>query len=423
MAHKMAHNTDTDCDLLIAGAGAAGLTMALAAAQKGWRVSLIDPGPLTHPTKAKQSATRGDARTTAIMASGVRMLDKLGVWESLEPISAPLRYLELVDDSTGKALKQRFDAREIGQEWFAQNIPNNALKHALRGALAAFANVTLMPKDQVIAISDRDDHLQITTQASRVSARLLIAADGHRSACRDMLKLPISESVPRETALVFNTDHRGNHEGISYEFHGPLGLSIAGMKADTAQVTTIPLPGHRSAINVVGGADAMTALASLSGDELSAAVTKATRDKLGTITQAEAPKAYPIRPFRARRLAASRAVLIGEAAHALPPIGAQGLNTTLADIGVLIDLMGDAGHDDPGRGDVTQQYNRSRQADIIARSNATGLLSDMVHRGNPVVDHLRRVGLQAIGRIAPLRRQLMMRGMAPLGKVPSLMAK
>ena len=423
----MGHTPDTDCDLLIAGAGAAGLTMALAAAQKGWRVGLIDPGPLTQPAQAKPATAQGDARTTAVMASGVRMLNKLGVWEALAPLSAPLSYLELVDDSTGSALHQRFDASEIGQDWFAQNIPNEALKNALRGALAAFVNVTLMPENRVMAISDRDDHLQLESQQGRVSARLLIAADGHRSACRDMLKLPVSQSTARETALVFNTDHEGNHAGISYEFHGPLGLPpslpVTGMKAQTAQVTTIPLPGHRSAINVVGHAAAMTALAGLDGKALQAAVTEATRGKLGSITNAEAPIAYPIRPFRARRLSASRAVLIGEAAHALPPIGAQGLNTTLADIGVLIDLMGAPPADDPGRDEVTRQYNRARQADIIARSNATGLLSDMVHRGNPVVDHLRRAGLQAVGRIAPLRRQLMARGMAPLGKVPSLMAK
>ena len=408
-----------DFDLLIAGAGAAGLTMAVAAAQAGWRIAVIDPGPLETKATTKPATSDGDARTTAVMASGVRMLTRLGIWGQLEPISAPLRYLELVDDSVGKPVNQRFDAGEIGQAWFAQNIPNEELKASLRQALGKLDGVSLMPQNRVTAISDRDQHLLVDTENGRITTRLLVAADGHRSACRDLLRLPINQSTPRETALVFNTDHTISHEGISYEFHGPLN----GDGKTTAQVTTIPLPGNRSAINVVGQDQAMKALAALNGDALAKAVGEATRHKLGEITQAESPKAYPIKPFRARRLSTKRAVLIGEAAHALPPIGAQGLNTTLADIGVLVDLLGDAEQDDPGRTEVTERYHRARQADIIARSNATGLLSDMVHRGNPIVDRLRRVGLQAIGGLAPVRRQLMARGMAPMGKTPSLMAE
>ncbi|MEM6903380.1 MAG: UbiH/UbiF family hydroxylase, partial [Pseudomonadota bacterium] len=114
-------------DLFIAGGGAAGLITALAASQAGWSVMLVDPGPLT----AERVNVTKDARTTAIMASGILMLDHLGIWPTLEPISAPLRYLELVDDSTSSAIEQRFDATEIGQNWFAQNVPNEALKSAL----------------------------------------------------------------------------------------------------------------------------------------------------------------------------------------------------------------------------------------------------------------------------------------------------
>jgi 2-octaprenyl-6-methoxyphenol hydroxylase len=409
-------NATDQFDILIAGAGAAGLTMAVAAADAGWRVGLIDPGPLTPKPIAKRNP---DARTTAVMASGIRMLNRLQIWPILEPISAPLRYLELIDDSTGKQLRQRFDAREIGQEWFAQNIPNEALKSALLARLLRFETVTLLPQDKAQSISNRDNHLVIDSDHGRLQTRLLVAADGHRSPCRTMLRLGISASDQRETALVFNTGHTLDHQGISYEFHGPIDLDRTG----TAQVTTIPLPGMRSAINLVGDTRTMDAFMALDASDRQTVVQAATRGVLGEITAAEHPKAYPIRPFRARGLSSDRAVLIGEAAHALPPIGAQGLNTTLADIAVLIDLLGDATTEDPGRKSVTDGYNRNRRTDIIARSNATGILSNMVHRGNPVVDRLRRLGLQAIGSMGPLRRQLMTRGMAPLGKTPSLMAE
>ena len=370
-------------DILIAGAGAAGLTMALAAAQAGWRVAIIDPGPLSPPqspppspsasgdqatSKAQATTNPADARTTAVMASGIRMLDRLGVWPDLEPISAPLRYLELIDDSTGHPLNQRFDAGEIDQAWFAQNIPNDVLKNTLRSRLQDQDQdrITLIPNNRVTAISDRDSHLVIETETGRVEARLLVAADGRGSACRDLLRLPVAHSAAKETALVFNTTHHDSHGGVSFEFHGPLGVAEPdhseqeakqtrrrNQSHTTAQVTTIPLPGHRSAINIVGDAGAMARIADLTGAALTDAVTAATRHKLGAITAAEKPKAYPIKPFRARRLATDRAVLIGEAAHALAPIGAQGLNTTLADIAVLTDLLGEPMRDDPGRAAVT----------------------------------------------------------------------
>ena len=405
----------TDHDLLIAGAGAAGLTMAVAAVDAGWRVALIDPGPMT---AKPHEHSAGDARTTAIMASGIRMLERLGVWDGLAGISAPLRLLELVDDSVRPPMRQRFDASEIGQDWFAQNIPNDALKGALLARLAGSDKITMLPGNKVLSISNRGDHMLVATETGRLTTRLLVAADGHKSPCRQMLRLSVSARTPRETALVFNTDHSLDHDGVSYEFHGPLTGN-----GKTAQVTTIPLPGKRSAINVVGDQATISAIMDMDPAARATMVGQATRQVLGTITETEAPKSFPIRPFTARRLSAERAVLIGEAAHALPPIGAQGLNTTLADIAVLIDLMGDAANDDPGRQQVTDSYARQRRADIMARSNATGMLSDMVHRGNPLIDRLRRVGLQAIGNIGPLRRQLMARGMEPVGKVPPLMAK
>ena len=176
----------TDHDLLIAGAGAAGLTMAVAAVDAGWRVALIDPGPMT---AKPHEHSAGDARTTAIMASGIRMLERLGVWDGLAGISAPLRLLELVDDSVRPPMRQRFDASEIGQDWFAQNIPNDALKGALLARLAGSDKITMLPGNKVLSISNRGDHMLVATETGRLTTRLLVAADGHKSPCRQMLRL------------------------------------------------------------------------------------------------------------------------------------------------------------------------------------------------------------------------------------------
>ncbi|MBV6631965.1 MAG: FAD-dependent monooxygenase [Alphaproteobacteria bacterium] len=406
---------DTQPDLLVAGGGAAGLVTALAACQAGWSVTLVDPGPLT----AKRTNVKSDARTTAIMASGIRMLEQLGVWQELEPISAPLRYLQLIDDSTGNTLDQRFDAAEIDQEWFAQNVPNEALKSTLMAVLKKQNGITLLPGTTVHGISHRDQHLQVRIGPDEgpqdtIEPKLLVAADGRRSACRDMLRIGVVKGAATEMALVFNTEHAVSHDGISYEFHGPLADGFG-------QVTTIPLPGNRSAINLVGDEASMNWIGAMEEPALRTLVEDATRGRLGKIMQAGKPSGFPVRPFRAQRLSASRAVLVGEAAHALAPIGAQGLNTTLADIAVLIDLLGPSGRADPGRPDVTDGYRRARRFDVIGRSGAISLLSDMVHRRNPVVDQLRRLGLRGIGAVGPLRRQLMSQGMKPLGQLPRLM--
>ncbi|MEM6902182.1 MAG: FAD-dependent monooxygenase, partial [Pseudomonadota bacterium] len=288
-------------------------------------------------------------------------------------------------------------------------------------------NLTLLPGQTVHGISHRDQHLVLRIgpedgPQETVEPRLLVAADGRRSACRDMLRIGIVKSQAREMALVFNTDHAIEHHGVSYEFHGPLAEpSDVGF----GQVTTIPLPGDRSAINLVGDEPAMQQLTTLQEAELRTLVEHATRGRLGKIKRAGKPVGYPIRPFRAQPLSAARAVLVGEAAHALAPIGAQGLNTTLADIAVLIDLMGPSGRPggraDPGRLEVTDGYNKARRLDVMGRSRAISLLSGMVHRRNPVIDQMRRLGLRGLGAIGPLRRQLMAQGMKPLGELPSLM--
>lgn len=402
-------------DLIVAGGGAAGLAAALTLGRQGWSVAVLDPGSLGVDATADDDR---DARTTAIMAGGIRMLDRLGVWSHLTADSAALRYLELVDDSSTPPLSRRFDAGEIGQDWFAQNVPNRQLKNALLDALGDQLEVELLPGEAVANIVQHDRAIHVRgTSGTVYAASLLIAADGQRSACRTLAHIPVSRRPATETALVFNVGHELDHQGISYEFHGLIG-----------QVTTIPLPGRRSAINIVSSNARAEQRLALPPTALTALVAQATRDRLGAITDLGKVQPWPVRPFRARRLVAGRMVLVGEAAHALPPIGAQGLNTSLADIALLAELIGErldnddlSARNDPAAAELLRRYESARLADIRLRAGATGLLSGLVHRRNGLIDRLRRLGLKSIADAGPVRRALMAQGMAPFGPVPALM--
>ncbi len=385
----------------VVGAGPAGLTAALALAGAGVTVTLV-------------GSHAGDNRTTALLASSVTALETLGIWQNCVAQAAPLDVMRIVDD-TGRlwrAPELRFVAAEIGLDAFGWNIENRHLVEALARHLAGLSNVTLLPQPAT-GVEFLDDTARITIEGGEtVDAGLLVAADGRRSVCREAAGIASTGRSYPQVAVTLNFAHSRLHENISTEFHTPHG-----------PFTVVPLPGQLSSlVCVVKPADASD-LTTLNAALLSEEIERRSHSILGKVTVEPGSGQFPLRVEIADKFASHRLVLVGEAAHTIPPIGAQGLNLGLRDTATIAELVAQAKREerDIGAESVTGAYNRARQADTTARRLTADLLNHSLLSDFLPVQGLRGLGLYMIDRIGPLRRAVMREGVAPAASMPKLM--
>jgi len=397
-----ANNRADSFDVAVIGGGPAGLTAAIALASSGVSTALI-----AAPERAP------DNRTTALLASSVTALETLGVWARCREQAAPLRVMRIVDGTRRiwRAPEVRFEASEIGLEAFGWNIENRHLVAALD---ARAKEVSLQRIDQAAqSIDISHDHVTIALGDGRVvTALLAIGADGRRSLCRTAAGIETDTHRYAQTALTFNLAHTRPHEGISTEFH-----------TETGPFTLVPLPGKRSSLVCVVDPAEADALGELDDAALNLEIERRSHSILGKITVEPGRGAFALSVETARHFATSRVVLIGEAAHVVPPIGAQGLNLGLRDaasIGELIATARRAGGD-LGAPELLARYDRMRRTDVGTRSVAIDLLNRSLLTDFLPVQGARGLGLYLLDRVGPLRRAVMREGVAPRMAQPRLM--
>ncbi|MBB5751122.1 UbiH/UbiF family hydroxylase [Prosthecomicrobium pneumaticum] len=377
-------------DVAVIGGGLAGLSAALVAAEAGARVALV--APATAPR---------DQRTTALLGGSVALLDRLGVWPKVAGDAAPLRTMRIVDATRRlfRAPPVEFHAAEIEQPAFGWNVPNAALLGALEARLAA-APVTRVPA-LARSIAIEPGHVAVSAEGgTTLTARLVAAADGRRSPAREAAGIgTIGWSYP-QAALVLNLSHTRPHDEVSTEFH-----------TEHGPFTLVPLPGLRSSLVWVDRPAESERRKRLSDAALAAEIEAQSHSILGAITVDGPRQTFPLSGLTARRFGARRVVLVGEAAHVFPPIGAQGLNLGLRDAEAVGRLLARFG-EDPGSAAATAEYDRARRADVLGRTLAVDALDRTLLSGLLPVQVLRGAGLFLLDRIAPLRRAVMRSGLS-----------
>ncbi len=413
-----------DPQAVVVGRGPAGLTAAIALASGGIATVLVG----TRPGQA-------DNRTTALLAGSVTALETLRVWTLCRDQAAPLRVMRIVDD-TGRlwrAPEVKFEADEIGLEAFGYNIENRHLVAALEQRAHTLPGLRLVD-DQVTELTPGEDDVSVVLKGGEtLCAPLVIGADGRRSLCRTAAGIALDERRYPQVALTVSFGHSRPHRDASTEFHTPSGPFTVvplrgafpgevGTGSPSGNATEQKL-GQRSSVVWVLDPDDAEDIAALNDGELSAEIERASHSILGKVTVEPGRGLFPLTVATTRRFGDKRIALVGEAAHVIPPIGAQGLNLGLRDAATIGELaVGALCHDgDVGNAALLARYDRLRRADVGSRTFAVDLLNRTLLSDLLPAQGARGLGLYMIDRVGPLRRSIMREGVAPRASQPRLM--
>jgi 2-octaprenyl-6-methoxyphenol hydroxylase len=376
----------------VVGGGPAGLVCAIALKAAGVETLLIAP------------TAEPDHRTTALLVGSVTALETLGVWDACRPHAAPLSAIRIIDDTARliRAPEVLFSAAEIGLEAFGSNIEN---RHLL-AALEARAGTLAIPRVRTaaLAVTVDDQAVSIAHAGGTVRTQLAVGADGARSICRAAAGIGMKRRTYLQAALTLNLAHARPHHDTSTEFH-----------TESGPFTLVPLPQRRSSLVCVLRPEEAQSLAAQSDDALSHEVERRAHSLLGAMQVEPGRGFFPLAVETAEALAGGRIALIGEAAHVVPPIGAQGLNLGLRDAAAIAEIVAEARRDnrDPGEPAVLARYAAERRVDVASRTLAVDLLNRSLLTDFVPAQGFRGLSLYLADRIGPLRRTLMREGVAP----------
>ncbi|THD75630.1 UbiH/UbiF family hydroxylase [Thalassobius vesicularis] len=396
-----------DVDILVSGGGVAGLTAAAVFGSAGFSVLCVDPTPPV----TERDAAGSDLRTTAFLQPAQALLERAGLWQRLDAYAAPLQIMRIVD-AGGAVPEPRivkdFNASDISERPFGWNLPNWLLRREMVARLAEMPNVEFRPGTGTASLFTREAEARVgLSDGTMVRARLVIAADGRNSPVREAAGVKVKTIRYGQKALAFAVTHPIPHENVSTEIHrsgGPF--------------TLVPLPDYNglpsSAIVWMERGPEVLRLAELPEAEFETAMNERSCGLFGPLTLASRRTVWPIISQYAERMYAERVALVAEAAHVVPPIGAQGLNMSLGDMRVLLELA-EAAPERLGDAQMLEAYHRKRHMEVRARVAGIDVLNRAsMMEARPLRD-LRAAGLNAIYSLAPVRKTMMQLGLGTKG--------
>jgi 2-octaprenyl-6-methoxyphenol hydroxylase len=415
--------TRNDVDVLIAGGGFAGLTLAIALRQAlgtGFAVAVADP--------ALGMSHAEDERASAIVAAARRLFEAIGVWDSVSGEAQPILDMVVTDSKLADAMRPVFltftgdvepgepfahmienrhlvdaleaKAKETGVQFYQAAVTNFSLPTAANGDGGDFPGAS--GSSVAIALAGGQD----------IRARILAAADGARSHLRETAGIAVHGWNYGQSAIVITVEHERDHCGRAEEHFLPSG-----------PFAILPLRGRRSSIVWTEAAGEAERIVALPEDDFLAELEQRFKLHLGTLKVVGGRRVHPLGFFVARSFIAERVALVGDAAHVIHPIAGQGLNMGLKDVAALAEVIVDAARLglDPGSATVLERYQRWRRFDTMAMGFATDGLNRLFSNRSDVLRLVRDVGLGLVDRVPNLKRLFIREAAGLVGEVPKLL--
>lgn len=394
-------------DIAIIGTGPVGLITAIALAKEtNFQINLFG-------LKPDEKFLAKDTRTTAFMAPSIILLENCSIWSDCKKNASPLKHLRMIDDcgSLIRAPDCHFSSQELDMPYFAQNIPNSDLNKALIKMISEENKITWIETEAVTNIENNKDNVLITTSEEKThSADYCIGADGRNSICRQATSIETSKWDYDQTAIACAFTHSEPHKATSTEIH-----------RTTGPMTLIPLEENRSSLVWSLTPKEASRITALDDDEFSRLLYENSHAILGEITSVEPRKAFPITGLKLDKFAENRIALVGEAAHVIPPIGAQGMNLGLRDAAHLIDILKNAPSNHDLIAKITDEYNKSRKTDIMSRTFVIDMLNKSLLLNNISLRSIRTAGLTILRNSKSMRQMIMQQGLGEKQSLPELM--
>lgn len=399
-------------DVIVVGGGLNGPALALALAQAGLSVTVIDALP-----EAARGAEDFDGRAYALALASQRMLSTLGIWRRVADQAQPILEVEATDGRAGQAASPfllHFDSGEIEEGPMGYMLEDRILRRALMAAMAEEAGITRLSGETVVAQEVTGAGVSVTlASGGRVMGRVLAGCDGRASGTAVRAGIKRTGWGYGQTALVCAIEHDVPHNGVARQVFLPSG-----------PLALLPLPGNRTAIVWSETETTAKAIQGLDDDGYLAALRLRVGDRLGELRLVGGRFTYPLNLTLANAYVAPRIALVGDAAHGVHPIAGQGLNLGLRDVGALAEVLVEAQRrgEDIGAEDVLERYQQWRRFDSTLLALGMDAVNKLFSNDNPLLRVGRDLGLGVVNALPGLRRRFIREAAGLSGEVPRLLS-
>jgi 2-octaprenyl-6-methoxyphenol hydroxylase len=399
---------NVDYDVLIVGGGMVGATLACSLGATELKVGIVE----AYPFGAGDQPSYDD-RSIALAYGSRVIIESMALWTELKSQVTAIRNIHISD--RGRFGFTRLNSADYGVEALGYVVEMRVMGALLSNALSRLTNVDLLSPASVVGLTQQNDHVNIDIETQgeirRLSARLVVAADGDKSFIRQLLNVPTDREDYGQTAVIANVTPGKPHDGVAYERF-----------TDTGPLALLPLSDNRCSLVWTVRSDQTEEMLGLSDEEFLSRLQTRFGYRLGRFAHVGRRRAYPLALVRARQHVVDRVALIGNAAHTLHPVAGQGFNLGIRDVAALAQVIVDGARDglDVGHASVLNQYVEWRTKDHQQVITFTDTLARLCANSSPPVVCVRNLGLVALDLAPSIKRMLARRTMGLTGKQPRL---
>jgi len=400
-----------DCDIAIVGGGFNGPALALAAAQVGLRVIVLDA--TSH--KPRKNA-KFDGRAYALALASKRLLAAVGVWENVTQDAEPMLNIRVSDGHAGVGASpffMDFDHAELEEGPMGYMVEDRHLRYALQAAMQTSPLIEYRLATRVTGQSTGPEGVTLSlANNQKITTRLLVGADGRQSGTAARAGITYTGWQYGQTALVCAVEHDRPHGGVAHQFFMPAG-----------PMAVLPLSARRSTVVWSEKTDSAAVIKTLDDAAFLDVLRPRFGDFLGDIALTGGRFSYPLGMMIAKSYIAPNVALIGDAAHGVHPIAGQGLNAGLRDVAALIQVLSEAKQrgEDFASQPVLARYQLWRRFDATALAVTTDGFNRLFSNDNPILRLGRDLGMGMINAMPKVRRGILREAAGLTGDLPDLM--